>query len=93
MSEITLGLMKNAPRVWVFVWVAAVCLLLTGLLVRLFRQNRQGFYATALAVCVLVSLAGGWGYLTFGKITITTIACALILGIIVNTVLSRKKAE
>lgn len=68
-GKITLGLMKNTGRFWVFVGVAAVCLLLTGLLVRLFRQNKQAFFATALSVCVLVSLAGGWAYLTFGKIT------------------------
>ena len=68
-GKITLGLMKNTGRFWVFVAVAGVCLLLTGLLVRLVRRNKQAFFATALSVCVLVSLAGGWAYLTFGKIT------------------------
>ncbi|MGI6279414.1 MAG: uracil-xanthine permease family protein [Acutalibacteraceae bacterium] len=41
---------------------------------------------------ILISGIGGLS-LTFGKITLTSIACALILGIIVNLVLSRKKSE
>ena len=41
---------------------------------------------------ILIPGIGGLS-LTFGKITITTIACALILGIITNILLNRKKAE
>ena len=41
---------------------------------------------------ILIPGIGGLS-LTFGKITITTIACALILGIITNIILNRKKAE
>ncbi len=41
---------------------------------------------------ILIAGIGGLS-LTFGKIQITTIACALILGIIVNIILSRKKDE
>ena len=37
---------------------------------------------------ILISGIGGLS-LTFGKITITTIACSLILGIIVNKMLSK----
>ena len=43
---------------------------------------------------VSVILIAGIGGLTlsFGKITITSVACALILGIITNFALSKKKA-
>jgi len=41
---------------------------------------------------ILITGIGGMA-MAIGKIYITTTACALILGIIVNTVLSRKKAE
>ena len=41
---------------------------------------------------ILIPGIGGLS-LTFGKITITTIACALILGIITNIILNRKNAE
>ena len=41
---------------------------------------------------ILIPGIGGLS-LSFGKVTITTIACALILGIITNIVLHRKKAE
>ncbi len=68
-GKITLGLYKNAPRFWVFVGVAAICLLLTYLLVRLFRTNKSVFISTVTTVCVVVSMAGGWGYLTYGKAT------------------------
>ena len=40
---------------------------------------------------ILISGIGGLA-LTFGKITLTAVACALILGIIVNLVLSHKKS-
>jgi uracil permease len=42
-----------------------------------------------------VILIAGIGGLTlsFGKVTITSIACALILGIITNVVLNGKKTE
>ena len=41
---------------------------------------------------VLISGIGGLS-LTFGKVTITNVACAVILGIITNFILSRKKAD
>lgn len=47
-----------------------------------------------LFVVSVILIAGIGGLtLTFGKIQITTIACALILGIIINIILSRKKEE
>ncbi len=41
---------------------------------------------------ILIPGIGGLS-VSFGKVTLTTIACALILGIIVNIILHRKKAE
>ena len=53
-------------------------------------DNRNLFVVAA----ILIPGIGGLS-LTFGKVTITTIACALILGILANTMLSKKdkKAE
>lgn len=54
------------------------------------NENRNLFVAST----ILIAGIGGLS-LTFGKVTITSIACALILGIIVNAVLSKadKKAQ
>lgn len=68
-GKVALGLMKNTGRFWVIVAVAVVCLALTGLLVKLFITNKQAFFATVTTICVTVSMAGGWAYLTFGKVT------------------------
>ena len=52
------------------------------------EDNRNLFVVSV----ILISGIGGLS-LTFGKIQITTIACALILGIIVNCVVSKAKEE
>lgn len=55
------------------------------------EKNRNLFVAST----ILIAGIGGLS-LTFGKVTITSIACALILGIIVNVILSgadKKDAE
>ena len=52
------------------------------------NQNRNLFVASV----ILIAGIGGLS-LTFGKVTITTIATALILGILVNIILSGKKAD
>ena len=54
------------------------------------EQNRNLFVVST----ILISGIGGLT-LTFGKVTITSIACALILGILANLLLSKadKKAE
>ncbi|MBO5433633.1 MAG: uracil-xanthine permease, partial [Clostridia bacterium] len=44
------------------------------------------------ASVILIAGIGGMA-LAIGKVTLTSIACALILGIIVNIVLTRKKAN
>ena len=52
------------------------------------NENRNLFVVSA----ILIAGIGGLS-LTFGKITLTTVACALILGIIVNLILSKEKVE
>ena len=52
------------------------------------EDNRNLFVVSA----ILIAGIGGLS-LTFGKVTITSIACALILGILVNVMLSGKKPE
>ncbi len=52
------------------------------------NKNRNLFVASV----ILIAGIGGLS-LTFGQVTITTIATALILGIIVNIILSGKKAD
>ena len=45
-----------------------------------------------LFVASVILIAGIGGLtLTFGKVTLTSVACALILGIITNVILSKKK--
>lgn len=50
-----------------------------------FNENKNVFTVSVILICGI-----GGMELTFGSVTITSIACALILGIIVNLVLSRK---
>ncbi|MBR5514660.1 MAG: uracil-xanthine permease [Clostridia bacterium] len=52
------------------------------------NQNKNLF----VVAVILITGIGGFT-LTFGKVTLTSIACALILGIITNVILSRAKAE
>ncbi len=53
------------------------------------NENKNLFVASVILIAGIGGLT-----VTFGKITITSIACALILGILVNVLLSRKsKAE
>jgi hypothetical protein len=48
------------------------------------EQNRNLFVASTILIAGIGGLT-----LSFGKVTITSIACALILGIIVNVILSK----
>ncbi len=50
------------------------------------EENRNLFVVSAILICGIGGLS-----LNFGAVTITSIATALILGIIVNQILSRKK--
>ena len=51
-------------------------------------DNRNLFVVSV----ILISGIGGLT-LTFGKVTVTSVACALILGIITNLILKEKKAK
>lgn len=53
-----------------------------------FNENKNVFTVSVILICGI-----GGMELTFGSVTITSIACALILGIIVNLVLSRKTGK
>ncbi len=50
------------------------------------EKNKNLFVVSTILICGIGGLT-----LTFGKVTLTAIACALILGIIVNLVLNKKK--
>ena len=50
------------------------------------NDNRNLFVVSVILIAGIGGLT-----LTFGKITITSIACALILGIITNTLVNLKK--
>ena len=52
------------------------------------EENRNLFVVSVILITGIGGLA-----LTFGKVTITSIACALILGILTNLMLSKKKAK
>ena len=52
------------------------------------NQNKNLFVVAIILICGIGGLS-----LTFGKVTLTAIACALILGIIANLILSGKKEE
>ncbi len=68
-GRLEFGLAKYPIRFWVYVAVAALCLLLTGLLVRTFRRDPQRFISLATTLSIVVCLAGGWAFLTLGKAT------------------------
>ncbi len=53
-----------------------------------FENNRNLFVASVILIAGIGGLT-----LTFGKVTITTIACALILGILANLMLSKAKED
>lgn len=52
------------------------------------NQNKNLFVVSVILIAGIGGLT-----LTFGKVTITSIACALILGIITNLVVSKAKDE
>jgi uracil permease len=53
-----------------------------------FNENRNLFVASA----ILISGVGGLA-LSFGQIKLTAVACALIIGIVINLILSGKKTN
>ena len=51
-------------------------------------DNRNLFVVAVILICGIGGLT-----INFGKVTLTSIACALILGIITNVVLSKKNSK
>ena len=51
-------------------------------------QNKNLFVAAVILICGIGGLT-----VSFGAVTLTSVACALILGIIVNAIVSNKKTE
>ncbi|MCR5690043.1 MAG: uracil-xanthine permease [Clostridiales bacterium] len=51
-------------------------------------ENKNLFVVAVILICGIGGLT-----VSFGKVTITSIACALILGIITNLIVGRKKSE
>ena len=51
-------------------------------------QDKNLFVVSTILICGIGGLT-----VSFGKVTLTSIACALILGILVNVMLSRKADE
>lgn len=77
--------------------VGGICIALYGFIavsgLRMFKNvdldnSKNLFIVASILVCGLGGLK-----LTFGKVTISSIACALILGIILNVILKPAKAE
>ena len=52
-------------------------------------EDNANLFTTSV---ILITGIGGMA-LAIGKVTLTAIACALILGIVVNIILTRKKNE
>ena len=52
-------------------------------------EDNANLFTTSV---ILIAGIGGLA-LAIGKVTLTSIACALILGIVVNIILSKKKAK
>ena len=52
------------------------------------EQNRNLFVVSVILIAGIGGLT-----LTFGKVTLTSIACALILGILTNLLVSKAKTE
>ena len=77
--------------------MGCVCMTLYGFIavsgLKMIQDVDLGENKNLFVVAVILIAGVGGMTLTFGKITITSIACALILGIIVNVVVSSHKDE
>ena len=61
------GLEKYPEMFWIYVAVACLCLVLTGLLAYQWKRDRRRFVGWCTAVCAAVSLLFGWSYMAAGK--------------------------
>ena len=66
-GKLTIGLEKYPMRFWLYVFIAAVGLVLTALLVRQFLDNKRRFMTCCTAICACVALMFGWYFLAAGK--------------------------
>ena len=77
--------------------MGGVCISLYGFIavsgLKMIQQVDLGQNKNLFVVAVILITGIGGLTLTFGKITITSIACALILGILTNVLVSRAKEE
>ncbi len=77
--------------------MGGVCMTLYGFIavsgLKMIQNVDLGENKNLFVVAVILIAGVGGMTLTFGKITITSIACALILGIIVNVLVSSHKDE
>ncbi|MBR5507141.1 MAG: uracil-xanthine permease [Clostridia bacterium] len=77
--------------------MGGVCMALYGFIavsgLKMVQQVNLSLNKNLFVVSVILISGIGGLTLTFGKITITSIACALILGIITNLILSKAKDE
>ena len=77
--------------------MGGVCMTLYGFIavsgLKMIQNVDLGENKNLFVVAVILIAGVGGMTLTFGKITITSIACALILGIIVNVLVSSYKDE
>ena len=78
--------------------MGGVCVTLYGFIavsgLKMIQQVDLGDNKNLFVVCVILIAGVGGMVLTFGKVTITSVACALILGILVNLLVnigSKKK--
>ncbi|MBE7026997.1 MAG: uracil-xanthine permease [Ruminococcaceae bacterium] len=77
--------------------MGGVCISLYGFIavsgLKMIQQVNLGENKNLFVVAVILITGIGGLTLTFGKITITSIACALILGILTNVMVSKAKEE
>ena len=77
--------------------MGGVCIALYGFIavsgLKMIQNVDLGDNRNLFTVSVILIAGVGGMVVSFGKVTITEVACALILGILTNLILSRKKAD
>lgn len=77
--------------------MGGVCITLYGFIavsgLKMIQQVNLGASKNLFVVAIILITGIGGLTLTFGKVTLTSVACALILGIIANTLLSEGEEE
>ena len=75
--------------------MGGVCIVLYGFIAssgfKMFQKVDLNKNQNLFTACVIFIAGVGGLTVSFGKVTLTTVACALILGIIVNKVLANEK--